>query len=68
MSKIGIFFGPLKGAVNRVADKIKADLGDEAVKWGREGRLRVSDMFNFETTQKHVEGIYMDLENRPEGG
>ncbi len=44
------------------------DLGDEAVKWGREGRLRVSDMFNFETTQKHVEGIYMDLENRPEGG
>ena len=31
MSKIGIFFGPLKGAVNRVADKIKAELGDEAI-------------------------------------
>ena len=31
MSKVGIFFGPLKGAVNRVADKVKAALGDEAV-------------------------------------
>lgn len=31
MSKVGIFFGPLQGAVNRVADKVKAELGDEAV-------------------------------------
>ena len=31
MSKIGIFFGPLGGAVNGIADKIKADLGDDAV-------------------------------------
>ena len=30
MSKVAIFFGPLKGAVNRVADKIKADLGENA--------------------------------------
>jgi len=31
MNKIGIFFGPLKGAVNRIADKIKASLRDDAV-------------------------------------
>lgn len=29
MSKIGIFFGPLKGSVNRVADKVKAALGEQ---------------------------------------
>ena len=31
MSKIGIFFGPLKGSVNRVADKVKAALGEQSV-------------------------------------
>lgn len=31
MGKIGIFFGPAKGAVNRVADKVKTALGEEAV-------------------------------------
>jgi len=31
MSKIGIFFGPLKGSVNRVADKVKAALGEQNV-------------------------------------
>ena len=44
------------------------NLVDETVKWGREGRRRVSDRFNFETTQKLVERIYMDFGNRPEGG
>jgi flavodoxin I len=29
MSKIGIFFGPLKGSVNRVADKVKAAVGEQ---------------------------------------
>jgi flavodoxin I len=31
MSKIGIFFGPLKGSVNRVADKVKVALGEQNV-------------------------------------
>jgi flavodoxin I len=31
MSKIGLFFGPLKGSVNRVADKIKIALGEQNV-------------------------------------
>jgi flavodoxin I len=31
MSKIGIFFGPVNGAVNRVADKIKNAIGEEKV-------------------------------------
>lgn len=31
MSKIGLFFGPLKGSVNRVADKVKAAIGGQNV-------------------------------------
>ncbi|HKJ77923.1 MAG TPA: flavodoxin [Prolixibacteraceae bacterium] len=31
MSKIAIFFGPLKGAVNRVADKVKNEIGEDKV-------------------------------------
>lgn len=31
MSKIAIFFGPLKGAVNRVADKVKDAIGEDKV-------------------------------------
>lgn len=31
MNKIAIFFGPLGGAVNRVADKMKAVIGDDKV-------------------------------------
>ncbi|MFY9151347.1 MAG: flavodoxin [Prolixibacteraceae bacterium] len=31
MSKIGLFFGPLKGSVHRVADKVKAALGEDVV-------------------------------------
>jgi flavodoxin I len=31
MSKIGIFFGPLKGSVNRVADKVKTAFGEQNV-------------------------------------
>lgn len=31
MSKIAIFFGPLDGAVHRVADKVKAAIGEEKV-------------------------------------
>jgi flavodoxin I len=29
MNKIGLFFGPLKGAVNRVADMVKETLGEK---------------------------------------
>lgn len=29
MSKIGLFFGPLKGSVHRVAEKVKAAIGEE---------------------------------------
>ena len=28
MSKIGLFFGPQKGSVHRVAEKVKAALGE----------------------------------------
>lgn len=31
MSKIAIFFGPLNGAVNRVADKVKEAIGEDKV-------------------------------------
>lgn len=31
MENIGIFFGPLMGAVNRVSDKVKTALGENAV-------------------------------------
>ena len=31
MSKIGLFFGPLKGSVHRVAEKVKTAIGDQAV-------------------------------------
>lgn len=31
MSKIGLFFGPLKGSVHRVAEKVKAAIGEQHV-------------------------------------
>ena len=31
MSKIGLFFGPLKGSVHRVAEKVKAAFGEQVV-------------------------------------
>lgn len=31
MSKIGLFFGPLKGSVHRVAEKVKAAFGEQEV-------------------------------------
>lgn len=31
MSKIGLFFGPLKGSVNRVAEKVKAAVGEQNI-------------------------------------
>ncbi len=31
MSKIGLFFGPLKGSVHRVAEKVKAAFGEEQI-------------------------------------
>lgn len=31
MSKIGLFFGPLKGSVHRVAEKVKAVIGEQMV-------------------------------------
>jgi flavodoxin I len=31
MSKIGLFFGPLKGSVNRVAEKVKTAVGEQNI-------------------------------------
>lgn len=31
MSKIGLFFGPLKGSVHRVAEKVKVAIGEQVV-------------------------------------
>ena len=31
MDKIGLFFGPLDGAVNRIADKVVKILGDDVI-------------------------------------
>ena len=31
MSKIGLFFGPLKGSVHRVAEKVKTAIGEQVV-------------------------------------
>jgi flavodoxin I len=48
MSKIGIFFGPLKGSVNRVADKVKAALGEQNVEMISVNDATVSDLEKYD--------------------
>jgi flavodoxin I len=48
MSKVGIFFGPLNGSVNRVADKMKAALGEENVEMVSVNEAEVSDLERFD--------------------
>jgi flavodoxin I len=44
MSKIGLFFGPLKGSVHRVAEKIKASLGEQNVEMISVNEASISDL------------------------
>lgn len=54
MSKIGLFFGPLKGSVNRVAEKIKNALGEQNI-----DMISVNDASaeNLESYDKIIFGI-----------
>lgn len=53
MAKVAVFFGPLKGAVNRVADKIQTALGDEVVLIP----IKESDKSKLESFDKIIFGI-----------
>jgi flavodoxin I len=48
MSKIGIFFGPLKGSVNRVADKVKAAMGEQNVELVSVNDASASDLEKYD--------------------
>ena len=48
MSKIGLFFGPVKGSVNRVAEKIKVALGEQNVEMIPVNDASVSDLEKFD--------------------
>jgi flavodoxin I len=48
MSKIGLFFGPLKGSVHRVADKIKAAIGEQHVDMISVNDASVSDLEKYD--------------------
>lgn len=48
MSKIGLFFGPKKGSVHRVADKIKDAIGAEKVEMISVNEADASDIDRFE--------------------
>jgi flavodoxin I len=48
MSKIGIFFGPLKGSVNRVADKVKAAIGEQNVDMISVNEASASDLEKYD--------------------
>ncbi|MCF6359045.1 MAG: flavodoxin [Draconibacterium sp.] len=48
MSKIAIFYGPLGGAVNRVADKIKDIIGDDKVEMVAVKDATVTDLEKFD--------------------
>ena len=48
MSKIGIFYGPLGGAVNRVANKIKENIGEDKVEMVAVKDATVSDLEKFD--------------------
>ena len=48
MSKIGLFFGPLKGSVHRVAEKVKAALGEQHVEMISVNDASASDLEKFD--------------------
>jgi len=48
MSKIAIFYGPLGGAVNRVADKIKNAIGEDKVEMVAVKNASVADLDKFD--------------------
>ena len=48
MSKIGLFFGPKKGSVHRVAEKVKAALGEQNVEMISVNDAQLSDLEKFD--------------------
>lgn len=48
MSKIGLFFGPLKGSVHRVAEKVKAALGEQNVEMISVNEATASDLEKYD--------------------
>jgi len=48
MSKIGLFFGPLKGSVHRVAEKVKAALGEQNIEMISVNDAKASDLERFD--------------------
>ncbi len=48
MSKIGLFFGPLKGSVNRVAEKVKKAIGEQNVELISVNDAAVSDLEKYD--------------------
>jgi flavodoxin I len=48
MSKIGLFFGPLKGSVHRVAEKVKTALGDHNVEMISVNDAQASDLEKYD--------------------
>jgi len=48
MSKIAIFYGPLGGAVNRVADKIKAAIGADKIEMVAVKNATVADLEKYD--------------------
>ncbi len=48
MSKIGLFFGPLKGSVHRVAEKVKAALGKQNVDMISVNDASISDLEKYD--------------------
>ena len=49
MSKIGLFFGPEKGSVHRVAEKVKAALGDQNVEMISVNDAKPSDLVKYDS-------------------
>lgn len=48
MKKIGLFFGPQKGSVHRVAEKVKAALGDQNVEMISVNDAQASDLEKYD--------------------
>jgi len=48
MSKIGLFFGPEKGSVHRVANKVKAALGEQNVEMISVNDAKLSDLEKYD--------------------
>ena len=48
MSKIGLFFGPLKGSVHRVAEKVKAAFGEQNIEMISVNDASASDLERFD--------------------